>query len=283
MPISLSNVAVEQFPDVFIEEYSQIEKKLPPTIMNERGVIGDVYHASVVPPFILSDRGAFQSDVAPIDVNFEDVAGVFRNKVTTVPVDIFQQGEVKANARRQMAKQAAESIARMEDQIIIDQLNTDAKVTKVIQSGGVNLTLDKIREAGNALDIDNIPSKDRYIVAHYTQKKSLLGQTEATSSDYNSVRTLEDGEIASFYGFKFIWFGNNPEGGLELNGDIRTCFAYHRDCAMAAYGVFDGFANPGVHTSFDDRSISWRVTPMLRMGAKVVLGDGIVKILCDES
>lgn len=283
MPLSLSNVAVEQFPDIFTKEYAQMEKKLPPTIINDRGVVGDVYHASVISPFSLQDRGAFQTDIAPIDVDFEDVAGVFKNKITNVPTDIFQQGEVKANARRQLAQQAAESIARMEDQIIIDQFDTDPKVTQLVADGGTNLTVEKIREAARRLDINNIPATDRYFVAHYNQKFSLLGQTETTSSDFNTVKTLVEGSIDSFYGFKFIWFGDNPEGGMPLAGNIRTCFAYHTRAAMAAYGVFDGFSNPGVHTPFDDRSVSWRVIPMLRMGAKVVLGEGIVKVNCDES
>ena len=283
MSNTLSNVAVQQFPSVFTLEYQQLVRKLPPTIMVDTGVVGDIFNTAVTSPFTLSDRGAYQSDIPPIDAQYENVFGTFLNKITNVPTDVFQQGEVKANARRMLAMQAARAINRMEDQIIIDQFTSDPKITKIIPANGTNLTVEKIRRAASQLDIDNVPAGERYFVAHSNQKESLLGQTEATSSDYNSVKTLVEGNIDSFYGFKFIWFGNNPEGGLDLTVDIRTCFAYHKTCALAAYGAVDGFANPGVHVAFDDRSVSWRVIPMLRMGAKVILGEGIVKVLCDES
>jgi hypothetical protein len=283
MTISLSAVAIEQFPDMFTNVYQAINKMLPPTIQNQRGIIGDAWHASVVGQFTLDDRGAYQSDIPPSDVPHNDVVGTFQNKIKNLPTDAFQQGEVKANERQNLAKISAYAVSRQEDQIIIDQMASDGLVTKSVPDGGVNLTVDKIREAARLLDLDEVPPENRTFIAHVNQKDSLLSQTETTSADYNTVRTLVTGQIDTFYGFKFLWFGNRQEGGIPLAGDIRTCFAYHYDAMIASYGDIMNFSNPDIEVVWDHRSQSHLVIPKLRMGAKVVLGDGIVKVDCNEA
>ena len=44
----------------------------------------------------------------------------------------------------------------------------------------------------------------RYLVHNAAQLQSLLGQTQVTSADYNTVRALVHGEIDTYLGFKFI-------------------------------------------------------------------------------
>lgn len=44
----------------------------------------------------------------------------------------------------------------------------------------------------------------RYIVHNSAQLQSLLGQTQVTSADYNSVKALVNGELDTYLGFKFI-------------------------------------------------------------------------------
>lgn len=44
----------------------------------------------------------------------------------------------------------------------------------------------------------------RYLAHNAAQLQSLLGQTQVTSADYNTVRALVQGEIDTFLGFKFI-------------------------------------------------------------------------------
>ena len=44
----------------------------------------------------------------------------------------------------------------------------------------------------------------RFLVHNAAQLQNLLGQTQVTSADYNSVKALVNGEIDTFLGFKFI-------------------------------------------------------------------------------
>lgn len=282
MTISLSDVAVEQFADQFTNEYQAATKMLPPSIMNKRGVIGKAWHTSVVDEFAMQPRGAFQSDLPPQDVAHTDIIGTFLDFATNLPTDIFQQGEVIADERANLARISAWSLARMEDQVIIDSWATDASITKVVPEGNINLTVEKLREAARLLDEDEVPPHDRFLAAHVSQKQSLLEETETTSHDFNTVRALVHGQIDTFYGFKFLWFGDRIEGGIPKTGNIRTCFAYQMRSTMAAYGMISTAANPGVAIDWDPRSQSHLVIPKLRMGSKVILPKGIVKVECNE-
>ena len=48
------------------------------------------------------------------------------------------------------------------------------------------------------------PSIPRYIVCAPKQITSLLGTTQVTSSDFNTVKALAQGQMDTFSGFKFI-------------------------------------------------------------------------------
>ena len=111
----------------------------------------------------------------------------------------------------------------------------------------------------------------------------MLEETETTSSDYNSVKALVRGEIDTFLGFKFIDIGDMDEGSLPIAANIRTTFFYHRDSMLAGYGVLSRGGNPGIEVAWHPPAQSWLVIPKLRMGAKDILANGIVKVSCDES
>lgn len=282
MTVSLINVAVEQFRADFQNVYQQLQPMLPPTVVQMRNVVGTALHTKVAGRFVLHDRGAFQSDIPPTDVAYTDVVLTFLDKIANLPSDIFEQATVNASERINLAKSSAWSISRQQDQIIINALNA-ATGTGTIAAGGTNLTVDKLREAKSILDIQNVPKQNRVAVIHANSLKSLLEQTEVTSSDFNTIRALVMGEIDTYLGFRFIDFGDLDEGGLPLAASIRTTFFYQQDSMLAAWGVLSRTSNPGIEVSFDNRSQSWLVIPKLRMGAKDILPAGIVKVDCDES
>lgn len=282
MAISLPNVAVEQFADNFDNEYQANKPLLPSTIMNEHGVVGKVFHRSVAGEIVLHDRGASQSDIPPSDVTYRDVLLTFENKTALVPSDIFDQAEVKANERVNLARSSAMGIARAEDQIVINAL--EATTTTTIAAGGTGLTVAKLRAAKAQMDRDNVPPQDRTMAIHANSLETLLAQTETTSSDFNTIRALVDGQLNTFLGFTFKMLGDRTEGGLPITvGLVRTNFAYHRDSMIMAWGVLSRVANPGVEVDFDTRSRSWLVIPSLRAGAKNILPEGVVKIDSQET
>jgi hypothetical protein len=59
----------------------------------------------------------------------------------------------------------------------------------------------------------------------------LLGTTQVTSSDFNTVKALVQGSVDSFMGFKFI-----SSNRLPHNGTSRQVFAYAQDGLKCAIG-----------------------------------------------
>lgn len=76
-----------------------------------------------------------------------------------------------------------------------------------VNHGGSNsqLTVAKLREAKLILDAGDVdPDMPRYCIINARQADALLANTEITSSDYNTVKALVQGQVDTFLGFKFI-------------------------------------------------------------------------------
>lgn len=74
-----------------------------------------------------------------------------------------------------------------------------------IASGTVGLTVAKLRQAKRMLlAAENNPDEEYFCVVSADQIEDLLGETLATSIDYNQVKPLASGEVVRFMGFTFI-------------------------------------------------------------------------------
>ncbi len=94
------------------------------------------------------------------------------------------------------------------------------------------LTIAKLREAKKILDLNDVdPSLPRYFLCGPTQINNLLGTTEVTSSDFNTVKALAMGDINSFLGFNFI-----VSNRLNLASSKRDCIAFAQDGILLAVG-----------------------------------------------
>lgn len=145
-----------------------------------------------------------------------------------------------------------------------------------IAAATTGLTIAKLREAKkimleNEVDVDMDPL---YIAVTAAQLDDLLGTTEVTSADYNTVKALVQGSIDSFMGFKFIH--------TELLGvDSST---NRRVIAWARSGVHLGLWNDinSRISERDDKSYSTQVYVKGTFGATRTEEGKVVEILCAE-
>ena len=108
-------------------------------------------------------------------------------------------------------------------------MDSDNEIT---ESGTDGLTLAKLRSAKEKLDSGNVsPDIPRFMVIGPKQLSDLLNVTNVTSSDYNSVKALVQGEIDTFMGFKFI-----TSNRLSIASSKRKCLAYAQDGIKLALG-----------------------------------------------
>jgi len=101
---------------------------------------------------------------------------------------------------------------------------------KIAETAG--LTIAKLRQAKEILDLASVdPSIPRYIVVSPKQITDLLGTTEVTSSDFNTVKALAQGDLSTFLGFNFC-----VSNRLSIASSKRKCFAFAQDGVALAVG-----------------------------------------------
>ena len=153
--------------------------------------------------------------------------------------------------------------------------STALPAAQQIAAGGTDLTVAKLREAKKKLDLADVdPSINRYIACGPDQIEALLGDTNVTSSDFNTVKALVQGEVTQFMGFEFIMTNR-----LAKSGDNRTCFAWAEDGLALAIGK-------DVNARIDERADKGYATQVyycMSVGATRMEEEKIVQILCDES
>lgn len=153
--------------------------------------------------------------------------------------------------------------------------STSLPAAQQIAAGGANLTLGKLIEAKKTLDLADVdPSLNRYIAVSPHQVESLLNNTTVTSSDYNSVKALVQGEIDTFLGFKFI-----VSNRLAKSGNDRTCFAWAEDGLLLGVGK-DATARIDERA---DKGYATQVYYCMSIASTRMEEEKVVQILCDES
>tara|TARA_R100000329_G_scaffold33242_2_gene30892 strand:- start:5391 stop:6251 length:861 start_codon:yes stop_codon:yes gene_type:complete len=144
-----------------------------------------------------------------------------------------------------------------------------------IANGGTDLTVAKLREAKKILDLSDVdPSIPRYIAVGPDQIDNLLSDTNVTSSDFNTVKALVQGDVQSFMGFNFIMTNR-----LAKSGNIRSCFAWAEDGMALAIGK-------DVSARIDERADKGYATQVyycMSIGSTRMEEDKVVQIDCDES
>ena len=144
-----------------------------------------------------------------------------------------------------------------------------------IANGGTDLTVAKLRTAKKTLDLASVdPSIPRYIAVGPDQIEALLGDTNVTSSDFNTVKALVQGEVNQFMGFTFI-----VSNRLSKAGNIRSCFAWAEDGLALAIGK-------DVMARIDERSDKGYATQVyycMSIGSTRMEEEKVVQIDCDES
>ena len=187
------------------------------------------------------------------------------------------------------ATNGAYALGRAMDDLIITAALGDAKTgengttttgfataTQQIAAAASGLTIAKLRAAKkifmrNEVDMD----MDQLCIAVTAEQiEDLLATTEVTSSDYNTVKSLVQGNVDTFMGFKFIQIER-----LGVDGSSAR-----RVIAWAKSGLHIGMWND-INTRIGeraDKSYSTQVYVKGTFGATRVEEKKVVEILCTE-
>lgn len=280
MAVQISNAFVTLF-DAEVKQAYQGQRLLAGVTRERSGVEGSTVKFPKIGKGSATIRVP-QTDVTPLNVSYSQVTATMEDYIAAEYSDIFNQQKVNFNERQELVQVVSGAIARRMDQICLDALaasSTSNTVDNDIGGTDSNLNIEKLREAKKLLDADNVPMEGRTILIHANSLSSLLGETEVTSADFNTVRALVTGDINTFMGFRFITFGDRDEGGLPIDGsDDRTLYAFHRDAVGLGIGM-----NQTSRVDYIAEKTSFLVASMFSAGAVAIDDEGIVKITCREA
>lgn len=141
-----------------------------------------------------------------------------------------------------------------------------------------DLTVAKLREARRILLANNVDldAEMPVCIVDADMLDNLLGETEVTSSDYNSVKALVNGEVDTFLGFKFVHCQRLAASShLTSEGFARAiCFV------PSAVGVVMGNDMNVRIDERNDKRYSTQVYASMDIGAVRIEEEKVVSIEC---
>jgi len=280
------SAAAQQLFDDQVHHLFQSTGKLKPTVTIRNGVKADSYNFRRMGKGLANQKPS-QAEVTPMDVSHALIPATLSNWNAPEYTDIFDQAEVNFDEQRELAMTIASAMGRRCDQLVIDALDTlhansgsyAGQIATSVGGADTNLNIAKLRGAKEALDDNGVDSSGRHIAVSANGLSALLGTTEATSSDFNSVKALVQGELNTFLGFQFHLIETRDEGGLAIDGsDVRTGFAWHESAIGLAIGL-------DIRSEIDyiAQRTSWLCNGIFKAGAVVRDATGVVEILSDET
>lgn len=177
----------------------------------------------------------------------------------------------------------------MDDEIIMQALGTSKTgengttstafdtSNQQVPAVATGLTIDKLRQAKEILLSNEVDTsvEGMYMAVTAKQLTDLLESTDVTSADFNSVKTLVQGDVDTFMGFKFIHCER-----LGVDGSSAR-----RVIAWAQSGLHLGVWKD-VSTQVSeraDKSYATQVYACSTFGATRTEEGKVVEILCTES
>lgn len=278
MSVALSAMAITEF-DAQVKAAYQKSGILRRTVRVKTGVVGSTekfrkYNKGTATPRIP------QTDVIPMNAGYAEATATIANWNAPEYTDVFDQQTVNFSEREIVAANIAAAIGRREDQIILDQLDTangSPNIDTNVGGSTTGLNMAKSRRAMRVLNARGVPKSDRYMLIHSIGLEQMLGTTEAASADYNTVKTLVNGEISKFLAFEWIEMEDRDEGGLPLASTLRTNYAYHKMSMGLAIGI-----DFRTEVGYVNEKTSWLANGLFSAGAAVVDANGVVEIQTTE-
>jgi hypothetical protein len=290
------NHYVNKYDDDLKLTFQQKQSRLEGTVTADYGVVG---HAK-------SFDTLGQADMEPVQTRNEDIhhqnlpAGRRWIDLTDFDwadyVDSFDKLKVLEDPTNKYVMAGNAAANRRKDKTIIDAALGSARETtgygssivtsmvalpaaQKVLHGGTNITLAKIRTAKEILDTAEAGSTEeggeRTLVITANQLNVLLGDSQLTSSDYNSIKALVDGNVNHFLGFEWKRVQSLP----KTAGGVRSCVAYAKEAMGLGVGET---VKTDVSQRKDKRGHPWQVYLMMSIGAVRGIDAGVVEIQGQE-
>jgi len=286
MSVQITTAFVEQYKSNVFHLAQQKGSKLRDAVRTE-SIVGKSHFFERIGSTAAVKRTSRHADTPRVDTPHS------RRKVTMDDYDwadlIDDSDKVRLliSPQSEYAKAGAYAMGRTMDDVIIAAATGNAfggvsggstialPAGQKIAHGSTGLTIAKLISAKEKLDAANVdPDEARTLVCSAKQISDLLGTTQITSSDFNSVKALVQGDIDTFMGFKFI---RSERLGTDSNGN-RQVLAFTNTSMGLALGK-------DIQTKISeraDKNYSTQVYLCMTIGATRVEDEKVLEIACTE-
>ena len=286
MSVQITTAFVEQYKSNVFHLAQQKGSKLRDAVRTE-SIVGKSHFFERIGSTAAVKRTSRHADTPRVDTPHS------RRKVTMDDYDwadlIDDSDKVRLliSPQSEYAKAGAYAMGRTMDDVIIAAATGNAfggvsggstialPAGQKIAHGSTGLTIAKLISAKETLDAANVdPDEARVLVCSAKQISDLLGTTQITSADFNSVKALVQGDIDTFMGFKFI---RSERLGTDANGN-RQVLAFTNTSMGLALGK-------DIQTKISeraDKNYSTQVYLCMTIGATRVEDEKVIEIACTE-
>ncbi len=284
MPESIDQIFVQQYQNTMRLLCQQADSRLLPTVvppvkMDAEYLYWERLGASEA--VALASRHADTPNIEPDHSRRMVSAAPY---VWATLLDRADAGRLLVDPKGPYQQTARNAMNRRRDRLILAALGGNAYSGKTggtavalpsaqkVAHGSTGMTIAKLLSAKQLLDEAEAP-EERFFVCPSESIIDLLGTTEVTNADYNTVRALVNGQIDSFLGFTFK---RTELIYLENSSSTTTwyCYAY----ARGALGQGDVEDVTVRLTERADKNYAWQPYVSMDMGATRIEEEMVVEV-----
>lgn len=294
MSIEVNKAFVQQFSNNLIQLAQQKGSRLMGTVMNKQ-VVGKAAHFDRLGATAAVRRTSRHGDTPQIDTPHSRRRVAMDDYEWADLIDNQDELRMLIDPRSDYAKAGAWAIGRSMDDVIIDAATGnavsidagDASSNVALPSGQIvdedfntadsNLIVEKLIEAKRILMANDVDMDEELTgVVNASALAALLNETEVQSADYNTIRTLVQGDVDTFMGFRFVRTErlNGTADGTDT--DPVLCLFYPK----SAIGLAVGQDIRVRISERDDKSYATQVYAAATFGATRVEDEKVVSVQC---
>lgn len=199
--------------NLVIKEYSADIKKF-----------GDTIYIDYFQNVTIGDKAADTAVTFGANTEGKITLTVNKHKYGAVRIEDVADAQSKPNIKAGYTQKIGYGLAKQIDTDLLT-LYSGLSTTKGYTTS--KITLQTLLDCVQALDENDVPDEDRYLVVSASQKRALLEITEIIRNDYNGgISPLKSASIGSFLGMQIFWSNNVVKTSSDT---ISHNIAFHKE------------------------------------------------------
>ena len=284
MPETITTAFVQQYQNTMRILAQQADSRLEGTTVPPLKMEGEYLYWEILGATEAVALAARHADTPNVEPDHSRRRSTAEPYVWATLLDRADAGRMLIDPKGPYQTVAKNAMNRRKDRLILAALGGNAYEGKAgattvalpgaqkIAHSSVGMTIAKLLEAKQILD-EAEAEGERFFVCPSESIIDLLGTTEVTSADYNSVKALVTGEVNSFLGFTF----KQTELIYLENGSSGTTWYNYAYCKGAiGFGKIEEITVR--LTERADKNYAWQPYVSMDMGATRVEDKMVVEV-----